>query len=72
MPNQPTRLVLRASGRSVAHIWFDTERTGAMRREEREHIAYHIVRLLSGEGSAAMEWEHFGIALEVEADTDGG
>jgi len=72
MPNQPTKRVLKASGRSVAHIWFDTERTRAMRREKREHIAYHIDGLLLGEGTAAMEWEHFGIAIEVEEDTDGG
>ena len=55
----------------MAHIWFDTEQTRIMRREERQHLAYHIGRLLSGEATAAMEWEHFGIELEVEADSDG-
>ncbi|GAC1576744.1 MAG: hypothetical protein NVS3B5_08450 [Sphingomicrobium sp.] len=72
MPNERPKRVLKAAGRSVAHIWFDTKRTGMMRREERQHLAYHIGRLLSGEGTAAMEWEHFGIELEVEADGDGG
>ena len=72
MPNQPSKRVLKASGRSVAHIWFDTERTNRLRPEERQHIAYHIGRLRSGEGTAAMEWEHFGIGIEVEEDTDGG
>ena len=45
--------------------------TRMMRREERQHLAYHIGRLLSGEGTAAMEWEHFGLKIEVEADSDG-
>ncbi|GAC1428970.1 MAG: hypothetical protein NVSMB6_28590 [Burkholderiaceae bacterium] len=72
MPDQPSKRVLQAIGQAVAHIWFDTERTRMMRREERQHLAYHIGRLLSGEGTAAMEWEHFGIELEVEADSDGG
>ena len=72
MPDLPSKRVLHASGLSVAHIWFDSERTRMMRREERQHLAYHIGLLLSGEGTAAMEWEHFGFNIEVEADSDGG
>ena len=72
MADQTSARVLKAVGRTVAHIWFDTERTRGMRREEREHLAYHIGRLLTGEGTAAMEWQHLGIELEVEADSDGG
>ena len=72
MPDKRPKRVLRANGLSVAHVWFDTERTRMMRREERLHLAYHIGRLLSGEDTAAMEWEHFGFKLEVEADSDGG
>ena len=67
-----SKRVLKASGATVAHMWFNTDRTSMMRTEERDHLAYHIGRLLSGEGTAAMEWEHFGIAVEVEADSDGG
>ena len=72
MSDPSSRRVLQATGQSVAHICFDTERTRMMRREERQHLAYHIGRLVSGERTAAMEWEHFGIDLEAEADSDGG
>ncbi len=51
----------------MAHIWFDTRRTRQMCPQERQHLAYHVGRLLTGEGSAAMEGEHFGIQLEFEA-----
>ncbi len=65
MASQPVKRVLRANSRTVAHLWFDTDRTRMMRREERQHLAYHIGRLMTGEGTAAMEWEHFGIELEI-------
>jgi hypothetical protein len=72
LSTQPDKRVLQANGRTVAHIWFDTDRTRMMRREERQHLAYHIGRLLSGEATAAMEWKHFGIDLEIEAASDQG
>lgn len=65
-------MILRASGPSVAVIRFDTARTGAIRPEQRKQIAYHIARLIAGEGTAASEWEYFGISVEVKPDSDGG
>ena len=67
MPDQPAKRVLQATGRTVAHIWFETERTRTMRREEERHLAFHVGRLLTAEGFAAMEWKHFGMQLEVKA-----
>ena len=60
--------MLKAIGETAAHLRFDTARTGALRPEQRDHIAYHIARLIAGEGTAASEWEYFGISIEVEPD----
>lgn len=67
-----SKRVLKATGQTVARIRFDAGRTAGMRGDERHQIAYHVARLLAGEGTAASEWEHFGITIEVEADSDGG
>ena len=60
--------MLKAIGETAAHLRFDTARTSALRVEQREQLAYHIARLIAGEGTAASEWEYFGISIEVEPD----
>jgi hypothetical protein len=42
------------------------------RREEVDHLAYHVARLITGQGTAASEWAHFGFSIELEDDTDQG
>ena len=68
MSDRQSFQVLRATGATAAHLRFDTARTGALRVEQREQLAYHIARLIAGEGTAASEWEYFGISIEVEPD----
>ena len=68
MPDRPYSHVLKATGETAAHLRFDTARTGALRVEQRDQLAYHIARLIAGEGTAASEWEYFGISIEVEPD----
>lgn len=64
--------ILKAYGPSVAVIHFDALRVAALRRDEVNHLAYHVTRLLAGEGTASSEWQHLGLLIEVEPDTDGG
>lgn len=64
--------LLKATGPTVAVIHFNTERTSKMRVDEREHLAYHVARLLTGEATAVSEWTHFGISIECELDMDQG
>ena len=63
---------LKATGRSVAVIHFDAERTALLRREEVEHLAYHVSQLLTGQPTAGGEWQHLGLLIELEPDSDGG
>ncbi len=63
---------LRAKGPSVAVIRFDATRTAGLRREQVDQLAYHIARLLTGEDTADSEWQHLGLSIEVEPDSDGG
>jgi len=64
--------VLKAVGPSVAVIHFDALRVSSLRRDEVEHLAYHVTRLLTGQGTARSEWQHLGLMIEVEPDTDDG
>lgn len=63
---------LKAVGPSVAVIYFDAMKVAALRRDQLDHLAYHVTRLLTGERTAAIEWQHLGLKIEVEADSDGG
>jgi hypothetical protein len=58
--------ILKAAGPSVAVIHFNASKTARLRSDEIEHLAYHVVRLLSGQGTAASEWVHLGFSVEVE------
>ena len=64
--------ILRARGPSVLVARFDPARTGMLRSEQIQQLAYHVARVLTGQGSAVSEWEYFGIDVEVEADSDQG
>jgi hypothetical protein len=64
--------ILKADGPSVAVIHFDATRTAGLRRDEIDRLAYHVARLLAGERTASAEWEHLGMKVEVEPDSDGG
>ncbi len=56
----------------MAVIHFDATRTAGLRRDEIDRLAYHVARLLAGERTASAEWEHLGMKVEVEPDSDGG
>ena len=65
-----TKHILRASTASIAVIRFDPTRTCSLRREEVDHLAYHIARLITGQGTAASEWTHLGVSIALEEDID--
>jgi hypothetical protein len=64
--------VLKADGPSVAVIYFDALKVAALRRDQIDHLAYHVTRLLAGERTASTEWNYLGLTIEVEPDSDGG
>ncbi len=70
--NRSHRLFFKADGPSVAMIYFDAVRIAGFRRDETDHLAYHVTRLLASERTASAEWEHHVIKIEVEPDSDGG
>ena len=51
---------------------FDPARTSSLRREEVDHLACHVALLITGQGTAASEWAHFGFSIELEEDMDQG
>ncbi len=61
-----------ASGPSTAIIHFDPRRLASLRDTEQSDLTYHMVRLLTGQRTAEVEWERHGIVVEVEPDSDGG
>jgi hypothetical protein len=63
---------LKASGPSVVVIRFDPAKFASLRRDEVGHAAYHIARLLAGEGTAESEWHHLGMKIVVRPDDGGG
>lgn len=63
--------ILKANGPSVAVIYFDALRIAALRRDQIDHLAYHVTRLLAGERTASVEWEHLGLKIELEPDGGG-
>ena len=56
---------VRATGPSIVRIGVDPVRFMALTHSDREHIIYHLDRVLSGEASATMEWEHYGMKVDV-------
>lgn len=66
MPNsKPT--MLKADGPSILRVGFDPKQFAALRNDEREHFAYHLIRVLSGEASAVSEWSYLGMKVDVVA-----
>jgi hypothetical protein len=65
-----TKHILRASTACITVIRFDPTRTCSLRREEIDHLAYHVARLITGQGTAASEWTHLGFSVELEEDMD--
>ena len=65
-----TKHILRASTACIAVIRFDPTRTCSLRREEVDHLASPVARLITGQGAAASEWTHLGFSIELEEDMD--
>jgi len=63
MPKPPR--ILKATGKSVLRIGFDPNEIAKLRAEQRSDLAYHLARILAGEGSAESEWEHVGIKVDL-------
>lgn len=57
---------LQLSAPSEVRIRVDPDQLRHLRREEVEHLAYHFARLLTGQETARMEWEHLGIEIRTE------
>ena len=68
----PMSVILRAVGPSILVARFDPAQTCMLRSEQIQQLAYHVARVLTGQGSAVSEWEYFGIEVEVEPDSDQG
>lgn len=66
--SKPRSSILKATGRSVARIRFDSQQLAFLRREQVDHLSYHFGRLLTGQGTARSEWEHLGLDIEVTTD----
>lgn len=62
----PDKRILKATGPSVLRIGFDPDRVASLRPEMRQDIAYHLARVLAGEGSAEDEWAHFGLRVALQ------
>lgn len=54
-----------AKGRCIVRIGVDPERIAKLRPTEISDIAYHLARVIRGEPSAIMEWEHWGLKVDV-------
>ncbi|WP_265570858.1 hypothetical protein [Sphingomicrobium nitratireducens] len=63
---------MKAFGRTFVIIRFDADATRGLRREQVDHLTYHVTRLLTGNGTAESEWHYLGFSIEVEPDTDQG
>jgi hypothetical protein len=63
---------LKATGPSVVVIRFDAAKFASLRRDEVDHAAYHLARLLAGEGTAESEWTHLAMKIVVRSDDGGG
>lgn len=57
--------ILKASGPSVLRIGFDPHQLASLRKEQVDDLAYHLIRVLRGEGSAVSEWEHLGLRVDL-------
>ena len=63
---------LKAVGASVVLIRFKSVKFSSLRRDEVDHAAYSIARLLAGKGTAESEWTHLGMKIVVRPDDGGG
>jgi hypothetical protein len=59
------KMIVKATGPSILRVGFDPESFKALREAQKEHVVYHLTRILAGEGSAASEWEYLGMKVSV-------
>ena len=57
--------ILRASGPSVLRIGFDPSEIAKLGPEQVTDVVYHLAGILRGEGSAASEWGHIGMKVDL-------
>jgi hypothetical protein len=60
-----TGAVIKANGPSILRIGFDPQKFRSLSQSEQDHVVYHLTRLLSGEASAVLEWDHLGMKVDV-------
>lgn len=58
-------MAIEGQGPSILRVGFDPKRFAALRSDQRERLAYHLIRVLSGEASAVWEWSHLGLKVDV-------
>jgi hypothetical protein len=56
---------LKLEGPSEVRIRVDPAQLATLRAAEIDHLAYHIARLLRGDATAVMEWEHLGVGVDT-------
>lgn len=61
----PDKHILKATEPSILRIGFDPEQIAKLHPTQVDDIAYHLARILRGEGSAASEWEHVGLRVSL-------
>lgn len=58
-------MIVKADGPTILRIGFEPAAFAKLRTDEKEHVIYHLLRLLEGKGSAVMEWEHLSIKIDA-------
>lgn len=64
MPAKPPR-ILMATEPSMLRIGFDPNKMAGLRAEQVSDLAYHLTRVLLGQGSAESEWTHLGLKVDL-------
>lgn len=57
---------LHAKEPSILRVGFDPQRFRSLRPEEKDGVVHHLMRVLEGERSAEMEWEHYGMRVRLD------
>lgn len=60
-----TSRILKATQPSILRIGFDPAKVASLRPEQLKDIAYHLARVLAGQGSAEDEWLHVGLKVDL-------
>ncbi len=58
--------ILKATGPGILRIGFDPDQLASLRHEQVSDLAYHLIRVLQGQSSAASEWEHLGLKVRLD------